>query len=213
MTRADIARDEFLGTLDTAARAMVRKVVTDESSTRFVQDNEIELINEGIVNGLLHVDGNVVYLKGSDVRAYDLFTLNREYLTQFAAYTALVTKYGYPIAQCRFEYHFMDVCAFLEEKPFVYVETKIAERPTDLLLEKILAYAPKVARLLEEVDRGNDPLRKAKYIFNDKPAYLWLVTPKRRQAFRIAYTAEGFSLEAVPDIPSFTEAANDSGGA
>jgi hypothetical protein len=69
------------------------------------------------------------------------------------------------------------------------------------MLQKLIAYAPKVASLLDEHDRGNNPLRKAKYIFRDRLQYLWLVTPRNRRAFKISYTADGFSLEPIADIP------------
>jgi hypothetical protein len=51
-------------------------------------------------------------------------------------------------------------------------------------------------------DRGNDELRKAKYLFKVRPKYLWLATPRRQQSFRIMYFSSGFSLEPVTDIPA-----------
>ncbi len=183
---------------------MVHSVISDEKHTRYITDSEIDLIEKGIENGLLRVDGNVVSLKGDEKRRYDLFTLNREYLTQFAALVALTSDYSYPLADCRFEYHMMDICVFKKEKPYIYVETKVSERGAELLLEKITGmYAPDVVSHLGEHDRGNDPLRKAKYMFQDRPEYLWLVTPRNQRAFRIDYTDKGFLLVPIDAIPSY----------
>lgn len=49
-----------------------------------------------------------------------------------------------------------------------------------------------------EPDRGNDPLRKAKYILKRKPAYLSVVAIGTRHEFSVAETNQGFRLE--PDI-------------
>lgn len=210
MRIAETARDSFFAFLNQAALAMVGSVASGENGNRHVEDNEIELIGRGVKSGLLSLVGNKVHVprhtkNGLIEGKYDLFTLNREYLTQFAALSALVYDYGYSPDDCWLEYELMDVCVMRPKTsaPFIYVETKAPKRESemDIFLKKIEGYAPSIARLLDEHDRGNDPLRKAKYIFKHKPEYLWLFTPKSRQAFKISYTAEGFSLEPIHDIP------------
>lgn len=87
--------------------------------------------------------------------------------------------------------------------PYIYVETKAPKRQSEMesLLRKIEGYAQDIAPHLDQPDRGNDPLRKAKYIFKNRPEYLWLFTPMSRLAFTISYLEKGFALKPVDDIP------------
>lgn len=200
-------RESFFDLLKRAAQAMVASIASDHNSNRHVEDNEIELIGRGVKSGLLSIAGNKILIsqRGRAKREYDLFTLNREYLTQFAALSALAYDYAYRPDDCWLECDFMDVCVMRPQTstPYIYVEVKAPKRVTEMaiLLKKIESYAPGIAHFLDELDRGNDPLRKAKYIFKNKPEYLWLFTPKNRHAFKINYTNEGFALELVADIP------------
>lgn len=47
-------------------------------------------------------------------------------------------------------------------------------------------------------DRGNDPLRKAKYLLKHKPSYFSVVAIGVRHEFSVSTTEEGFHFE--PDI-------------
>lgn len=148
------------------------------------------------------IEGNKFILSNNPKSQYDAFTLNREYFTQFAAFMELIEKYGYKIGDCQFEYHMMDICVFQNGKPLIYIETKISDYETKKLINEIKEKYSKNLREFQNLpDRGNDALRKAKYIFSDKPGFLKVITPKNSFSYSIKYTEDGFSLHQIDDIP------------
>jgi len=194
----------FKKILSDAALAMVDEIISDPNHRRHIEDKEIDLIKEGMNRGIIKTQGNLFILKTDTSRRYDAFTLNREYFTQFAALISLISDYKYPLKDCQFEYHLMDVCVFKNKKPFIYVEAKINNYLVEKLYKDITEKYCKDVDLFKDVpDRGNDALRKAKYIFKDRPKYFWLVAPKKKLSFKISYTKKGFNLNKIPDVPSF----------
>lgn len=194
----------FQKILNKAALAMIDKILNDRGHRRHIEDKEIQLIKKGIKAGIIKVKDNLFTIGKESSKRYDAFTLNREYFTQFATLVSLITEYGYLLKDCHFEYHLMDICVFKNKKPFIYVETKINDYQAEKLYREIREKYSKNLDLFEKVpDRGNDALRKAKYIFQDKPKYFWLVTPKQKIAFIIEYTKKGFNLHKASDIPLF----------
>ncbi len=112
----------------------------------------------------------------------------------------MITEYGYPPERCKFEYHLMDAVVFQENgSPYIYVEAKKSDNELQKLSDSVSEYSDNV--VMDSKDRGNDPLRKCKYIVKDKPKYLWLVGPKYRLSFLIEHTEVGFRLEKLQDIP------------
>lgn len=196
-------KEWFKKMLNEAASAMINKVIDDKTSSRHINEEEMQLIRKGFEMGILKIDGNLFTVNSDIKRKYDAFTLNREYFTQFATLITLISKYKYPIKDCCFEYHLMDICVFKDRKPFIYVEVKVSWHQAEKLYKEIKEKYSKNVKKFEEVpDRGNDSLRKTKYIFKDRPKYFWIVTPNKKIAFVVEYTEIGFNLREVSDIPS-----------
>lgn len=196
-------KEWFKEMLNKAALAMVDKIIEDKSSNRHINEEEIQLIGKGFEMGILKIDGNLFTVQSDTKKKYDAFTLNREYFTQFATLIVLISKYGYPVEDCYFEYNLMDICVFKDKKPFIYVETKVNNYQAEKLYKEIKEkYSKNVKKFEEIIDRGNDPLRKTKYIFKDRPKYFWIVTPNKKIASTIEYTKTGFNLREVSDIPT-----------
>jgi len=192
----------FAKILTEGAKNLVEKAVSDNSGRRSFTDKELELIKQGVEKGIIAIEGNKFILSPSPKRHYDAFTLNREYFTQFATFVELIEKYGYKIENCQFEYHMMDICVFQNGKPFIYIETKVSDYETKKLIDEIKEiYSKDLLKYQNLPDRGNDPLRKAKYIFSGKPKFLKIVNPKNSFSYSIKYTKDGFNLDQVDDIP------------
>ncbi|GAI32454.1 unnamed protein product [marine sediment metagenome] len=192
----------FTNLLKEGAKNLVEKIVTDKSGRRSFTDKEIDLIKKGIEKKIIVVEGNKFILSHNPERLYDAFTLNREYFTQFAAFIELVEQYSYKIEECKFEYHMMDICVFKNATPYIYIETKISDSEAQKLITEIKEkYSKNLQAFKNLPDRGNDSLRKSKYIFFDKPKFLKIITPNNYFAYSIEYTKQGFNLSTIDDIP------------
>ncbi len=189
-------REWFSKLLHDLARVYVGEINNGNSFS----EREIALLRKGVEEGLVSIRGSKFQLKDEEKHIYSFFTLNREYLVQIAAYVELINKYGYPLERCKFEYHLMDVVVFQENgSHYIYVEAKKADNELQKLSESISKYSENVP--MDVGDRGNDPLRKCKYIVKDRPKYLWLVGPEARSSFLIEHTETGFHLKNLHDIP------------
>ena len=192
----------FTKILNEGAKNLIEKAVSDSSGRRSFTDKELKLIKRGIEKGIIIVEGNKFILSNDQERRYDAFTLNREYFTQFAVFIGLIEEYGYKIKDCQFEYHMMDICVLQNEKPFIYIETKVSDHETKKLIDELREKYSKNLRKFQDLpDRGNDPLRKAKYIFSDKPRFLRIVNSRNSFSYSIKYTKDGFNLNQIDDIP------------
>ena len=195
-------RNWFKKILTEGAKSLVEKAMSDNSDRRSFTDKELELIKQGIEKGIIVVEGNKFILSNDPKHRYDAFTLNREYFTQFAALIDLIKEYGYKVQDCHFEYHMMDICVFQKEKPFIYIETKVSDYETKKLVDEIKEkYSKNLQEFQNLPDRGIDSLRKAKYIFSDKPNFLKVVNPKNSLSYSIEYNQNGFSLNQIEDVP------------
>lgn len=200
---SDKEKTWFEETLGMAASALVKKVVNDQKHSRFITQSEIDLIRKGVDRGLIHIDGNLFSLPSQQKRRYDAFTLNREYFVQFATFVKLIIELGYNVSDCAFEYHLMDICVFKDDKPFIYVETKVSDVSSKKLIDELTnTYSLNVTKYQDQPDRGIDALRKAKYIFRDRPRYLSIINPIQEYTFEIRYTSIGFSLQKVVHLPN-----------
>jgi hypothetical protein len=79
----------------------------------------------------------------------------------------------------------------------VCIEVKERAAQIQDLVKKVRAYEPAVN--LSEADRGNDPLRKAKYLVRRKPAYFCGVAIGSRLEFSVRYP-EGKAFELSRDV-------------
>lgn len=194
--------------LDRAARLLVKSIINDPKHTRYITEREAGLIHRGVERGIIQIEGNIFHLPTTNKGRYDAFTLNREYFLQFATLVSLITEHNYPATACAFEYHLMDICVFQNGKPFIYIETKVGDRASQKLIDEIIhTYAGNLTSLMNQSDRGIDALRKAKYIFRDRPQYFGVINPTMEYFFRINYSETGFSLDKIPDLPK-----NEPGG-
>jgi hypothetical protein len=91
----------------------------------------------------------------------------------------------------------MDLGVYDGERLLVCVEVK--ERATQLqdLIAKLRTYESAVNLL--EPDRGNDPLRKAKYLIRRRPPYLCGVAIGIRLEYSVRYP-EGKAFELARDV-------------
>ena len=117
---------------------------------------------------------------------------NREYFVQVAAFHDLVIEYGYPESWLTFEYNesvppvslAIDIGIQLPDGQKAFVEVKERKEQWEALILAVKAIGREGVDLVEP-DRGNDALRKAKYIAAGRP-----------ESF-IGYSAEGFDAYKV----------------
>jgi hypothetical protein len=118
--------------------------------------------------------------------------LNWEYFVQLAEYLRVreaVVRHGLTVS---FEDALMDVTVRRSSDLLWAIEVKEQARQLPVLLDQLREYAPDVD--LEAPDRGNDPLRKAKYLAKHQPPYFSVVAIGERRDFSVTYTEGGFLL-------------------
>jgi len=96
-----------------------------------------------------------------------------EYFVQLAEYIRLYEAYKSKNFELRFEDSLMDIGIYNNEKLWICCEIKEKSSQAQNLIRGVKKY--QTANELPYLDRGNDPLRKAKYIANLKPRYFYLV--------------------------------------
>ncbi len=165
-------------------------------------DWEVRLVGLAIDNGLLDWDNHLLRVPKQKT-SYNMFTLNREYFIQLAAFSALVKDYNYPPENCLVEYHSMDILVVKKESPYICVEAKVKDSDIEKLLRGISGYSNEVPPARPNV--RDDALRKANYLRDDKPSFFWLVTANQRRAFSVVHHDGGFALSAIGDIPKYTD--------
>ena len=84
-----------------------------------------------------------------------------------------------------FEDQLMDVALYKDGRLFVYCKVKEKASQLQELLKGIKQHEKDVN--LSQPDRGNDFLRKAKYLVRCRPDYLALVAIGARQEYRVMY--------------------------
>jgi hypothetical protein len=118
---------------------------------------------------------------------------NWEYFVQLAEYLRVrdaVAPHGLKVS---FEDGLMDITLRRGSELLWAIEVKERARQLPVLLDQLLEHAPSVD--LQARDRGNNPLRKAKYLVANQPPYFSLVAIGERRDFSVAYTEEGFRLQ------------------
>jgi hypothetical protein len=165
------------------------------------------LLGTGVKRGLIIPKGRSFSLKGlsSDKGPYNWFSRsaettepapNWEYYVQVAEYIRL-----YPIAKSKnlilkFEDDLMDLALYKDKKVLVCIEVK--ERATQLekLIAEIKSYRQQIDYKVN--DRGNDALRKAKYIDKQRPEYFCGVAIGAKHEYRVSYP-DGHAFELTKD--------------
>jgi hypothetical protein len=109
-----------------------------------------------------------------------------EYYVQVAEYVRLLQASGN--RQVSFEDDLMDVTVYEDGALLLACEVKERSEQVEPLLEGIRRYATGFDP--DQPDRGNDPLRKAKYISTARPRYFSLVAIRHRREFSVEYDSD-----------------------
>lgn len=111
-----------------------------------------------------------------------------ETYVQLADYAGLRTVAEPRGLTVRLEDRLMDVTVWAGETLLLYVENKVTAAQATRLLERMRYYG-ETGFTLDDVDKGNDSLRKAKYLVRDsiRPQYFALSAVGYRQLFQVEY--------------------------
>src|SRR2546426_3591018 len=122
---------------------------------------------------------------------------NWEYFVQVAEFVRLCTLAARSNLTVTFEDHLMDLAVYDGQRLLVCVEVKERTAQLQDLVKRLRTYEAAVN--LSEPDRGNDPLRKAKYLVRRKPMYLCGVAIGTRIEYSVHYP-EGKAFELARDV-------------
>ena len=168
-------------------------------------------IGFGLLNGIVIVDGYKFTLKGLQPHKgpYKWFSRyssesrpnpNWEYYIQVAEYIRLWQAFESSDHTLTFEDSLMDIGIYKNNKLLVCCEIKEKSSQAEKLIKGIKSYEKGID--LTAPDRGNDPLRKAKYIVRNRPQYFYLVAVGRRFEFSVSFP-EGKAFKLTEDIIPF----------
>jgi hypothetical protein len=110
---------------------------------------------------------------------------NWEYYVQVAEFVRLSTALAERGYELTFEDDLMDIGVYRARQLVVCCEIKEKSSQATRLVSRMRSYQPGVN--LSESDRGNDPLRKAKYLVTKRPKYFYLVAIGARFEFSVSY--------------------------
>jgi hypothetical protein len=168
------------------------------------------LITSGLTDGILIPEGRSFTLKGLNAGKgpYNWFSrdsrrrvprVNWEYFVQVGEYVRLVpvaAQYGLKLT---FEDRLMDIGLYEGDELVVCCEVKVYKEQADKLIAGMKRYEEGID--YQSADRGNDPLRKAKYIAENRPRFFYVVAIGYRRDFRVEYP-DGNEFHLVPgEIP------------
>ena len=167
-----------------------------------------ENLGFGLAEGVIIVNGITFTLRGlpDSKGPYSWFSRytsakqpspNWEYYIHAAEYVRLLQTLPDDDYSLVFEDSLMDIGIYRNGDLFVCCEVKEDAKKALSLLQGIKKHQNKVD--LDEPDRGNDPLRKAKYIVQQKPQYLSLVAIGLRYELRVDFP-EGKAFDLKEDV-------------
>lgn len=96
-----------------------------------------------------------------------------------------------------FEDELMDIGIYKKRKLWVCCEIKEKSTQAQNLIRGIRKYEN--SNEFPDSDRGNDPLRKAKYILKLRPEYFYVVSIGRRFEFKVNYPTNS-QFELIEDL-------------
>jgi hypothetical protein len=212
MRAADLFAVAFVRAVDSAATSFGYRVPQAQQVADWLAalpDPTRELIGRGIESGIVLVDGWTFNLTGlpAGKGPYALFSRNRgpgipspnwEYFFQIAEFVRVREALADSLT-VGFEDGLMDVSVRRDGHLLWYVEVKPRASQIAPLLLAMNSYA--LAVPLEQADRGNDPLRKAKYLVRHRPPSVSIVGGEERRHFDVRYGADNFSLVERGDGP------------
>jgi hypothetical protein len=176
-----------------------------------IQEWETDAWARGLKIGLIRLEG-YFFRVGSGKRSplsffirndQDVYVgIRRESVTQAATYVQLITDYGYPRSQVRFESQWMDVAVYGEDgRAVIYAENKASEKTLEKLCKRLQSeFQNTLPRVDPDDPRVDDALMKAHHIWRHRPSYFWGVCPTQRQAYHVTFRHSGFTLEWVDAI-------------
>ena len=120
-----------------------------------------------------------------------------EYFIHLAEYIRLYEAFHGKDYRLSFEDELMDIGIYKNKKLWVCCEIKEKSSQAQNLIRGIKKFEN--SNDFPDSDRGNDPLRKAKYIIKLKPEYFYIVSIGRRFEFRIKYP-DNNQFQLVKDL-------------
>ena len=120
-----------------------------------------------------------------------------EYFIQLAEYIRLYEAFQGKDLILSFEDELMDIGIYKKRKLWVCCEIKEKSTQAQNLIRGIRKYEN--SSEFPDSDRGNDPLRKAKYIVQLRPEYFYVVSIGRRFEFRVNYPTNS-QFELIEDL-------------
>jgi hypothetical protein len=137
-----------------------------------------------------------------------IISFNREYQVQIAAFHDLIEDFGYLPKWMAFEHNestpfasvSIDIGIKLPDGRKIFVEVKERNDQRGTLIYRVKSLGAKGIDLRSK-DRGNDPLRKAKYIVAGQPDFFACYSPDGLDPYLVIYQADNcFTLETA-DLP------------
>jgi hypothetical protein len=120
-----------------------------------------------------------------------------EYYVHISEYIRLYESFKSKNIELKFEDNLMDIGLYKDGNLWVCCEIKEKSSQAKKLIREIKQY--QIASELPDSDRGNDYLRKAKYIAKFKPEYFFVVSLGRRYEFRVEYPPN-LNFQLVEDL-------------
>jgi hypothetical protein len=168
-------------------------------------------IGFGIEKGIVLPSGRTFKIKGMNQSKgpYNWFSRdnanrrlnpNWEYYIQTAEYVRLWRAFGDEDYVLTFEDAFMDIGVYKGNRLLVCCEIKEKSSQAKKLIDGIKTYQAGIDP--NAPDRGNDPLRKAKYIVHQRPLFFYLVAIGIRYEFGVFFP-ENKAFELREDIIPF----------
>jgi hypothetical protein len=117
---------------------------------------------------------------------------NWEYFVQAAEFNRVRRAVNSRGLRVDFEDDLMDLSVYDAEQVLWCIEVKEKARQLGTLLQGVRANAPTVNA--QRPDRGDDALRKSKYLVRHRPPYFSLVAIGARLDFSVVYRDSGFAL-------------------
>lgn len=171
-------------------------------------------IGAGIEKGIVVPNGCAFRIKGLNKTKgpYNWFSRdnakhrpnpNWEYYIQVAEYIRLSQAFQSSNHVLTFEDTFMDIGVYKDNQLLVCCEIKEKSSQAKTLIAGIKDYQTNIDWTAP--DRGNDPLRKAKYIVRQRPLFFYLVAIGVRYEFSVSYP-DRKAFELREDIIPFVDA-------
>jgi hypothetical protein len=128
---------------------------------------------------------------------------NWEYFIQLAEYLRIVRSIRSSL-RVGFEDGLMDVSVRDDQRLIWYIEAKERASQAGHLMDRLATHAAGVD--MTSPDRGNDPLRKAKYLVKYRPVFLTVIAIGWRGDYALQYPDDqSFALIPLAEPPALGE--------